>query len=99
MKNNFKVKYGFDLNCPFCRKEAETLQHILQCDCVPFVKHKTGISVNVLLQQRHNTEAFKKWGKFLEFYDIMRKALRWSLAHEGGRLTDNYVFKYFSYNP
>ena len=76
VKNNFKVKYGFDLNSPFCREEAETLQHILQCDCVPFVKHKTGISVNVLLQQRHNTEALKKWGKLLKFYDIMRKALR-----------------------
>ena len=76
VKNNFKVKYGFDLNCPFCRKEAEILQHILQCDCVPFVKHKTGISVNVLLQQRHNTEALRKWGKVLKFYDIMRKALR-----------------------
>ena len=76
VKNNFKVKYRFDLNCPFCRKEAETLQHTLQCDCVLFVKHKTGISVNVLLQQRHNTEALKKWGKFLKFYDIMRKALR-----------------------
>ena len=73
VKKNVKVKYGFDLNCPFCRKEAETLQHILQCDCVPFVKHKTGILVNVLLQQRYNTEALKKWGKFLKFYDIMRK--------------------------
>ena len=40
------------------------------------MKHKTGISVNVLLQQRHNTEALKKWGKFLKFYDIMIKALR-----------------------
>ena len=37
------------------RKEAETLRHILQCECVPFVKHKTGISLNLLLQQRHNT--------------------------------------------
>ena len=55
MKDNFKIKYGFDLNCPFCRKEAETLQHILWCDCVPFVKHKTGISANVLSQQKHNT--------------------------------------------
>ena len=27
VKNNFNVKYGLDLNCPFCRKEAETLQH------------------------------------------------------------------------
>ena len=44
VKDNFKIKYGFDLYCPFCRKEAETLQHILQCDCVPFVKYKTGIS-------------------------------------------------------
>ena len=25
VKNNFKMKYGFDLNCPFCREEAETL--------------------------------------------------------------------------
>ena len=45
VKDNFEIKYGFDLNCPFCRKEAETLQHILQCDCVPFVKHKTRISI------------------------------------------------------
>ena len=59
VKDNFKIKYGLDLNCPFCRKEAETLQHILQCDCVPLVKHKTGISVNVPLQQRHNTGALK----------------------------------------
>ena len=44
MKDNFKVKYGFDLNCPFCRKEAETLQHILLCDCVPFVKQNRYIS-------------------------------------------------------
>ena len=35
------------------------VQHILQCDCVPFVKHKTGISADVLLQQRHNTETVK----------------------------------------
>ena len=76
MKDNFSVKYGFDLNCPFCRKEAEILQHILLCDYVPFVKHKTGISVNVLLQQRHNTGALKKGSKFLKFYDIMRNALR-----------------------
>ena len=62
MKNNFKVKYGFDLNCSFCRKEAETLQHILQFHCVPFVKHKTGISVNVLLQQRHDTETLNPPG-------------------------------------
>ena len=40
MKDNFKIKYGLDLNYPFCRKEAETLQHILQCDCVSFVKQK-----------------------------------------------------------
>ena len=78
VKDNFKIKYaGFDLNCPFCSKKAETLQHVLQCDCVPFAKHKTGISsVNVLLQQRHNTEALKKWGKFMKFYDIMRNTLR-----------------------
>ena len=68
VKDNSKIKYGFDLNCPVCRKEAEILQHILQCDCVPFVKHKTGISVNILLQQRHNTESLKKCGKFLKFY-------------------------------
>ena len=54
------MKYGFDLNCPFCRKEAETLQHISQCDCVPFVKYKTGIPVNVLLQKRYNIGALKK---------------------------------------
>ena len=77
MKDNFKIKYGLDLNYPFCRKEAETLQHILQCDCVPFVKQKkTDISVNLLLQVRHNTEALKKWRKFLKFHDIMRNALR-----------------------
>ena len=64
MKDKFKIKYEFDLNCPFCRKEAETLQHILQYDCVPFVKHKTGISVNVLLQQRHDTEALKNGESF-----------------------------------
>ena len=64
VKDNFKIKDEFDLNCPVCRKEAETLQHILQCDCNPFVKHKTLISVNVLLQQKHNTEALKKWGSF-----------------------------------
>ena len=29
VKDNFKMKYGFDLNCPFCRKESETLHHIL----------------------------------------------------------------------
>ena len=64
VKNNFKIKYGFDVNCPFCGKEAKTLQHILQCDCVPFVKHKTGISVNVLFQQRHNTGASKNEESF-----------------------------------
>ena len=64
VKDNFKIKYGFDLNCPFCRKEAETLQQILQCDCVPFVKRETCISVNVLLQQRHNTGALKNWESF-----------------------------------
>ena len=74
VKENFKIKYGFDLNCPFCRKEVETLQHILQCDCVPFVKHKTGISANV---------------------DTMRNAMRWPLAREGGKLTDNYVLNIF----
>ena len=42
VKYNFKIKYGFHLNSPFCRKEAKTLQYISQCDCVPFVKHKTG---------------------------------------------------------
>ena len=62
--NNLRIKYGFDLNFPFCRKEAETLQHILQCDCVPFVKHKTAISVNVLLQQRYNTETLKNGESF-----------------------------------
>ena len=72
VKDNFKIKYGFDLNCPFCRKEAETLQHILQCDCVPFVKHKTGISVNVLLQQRHNTGALKM-GKVSEILSYNEK--------------------------
>ena len=76
VKDNFKVKYGFDLNCPFCRKEAETLQHILLCDCVPFVKDKKGMSVNVLLQQMHNTGALRKWAKFLKFYDKTRNALR-----------------------
>ena len=76
IKDNLKIKYGFDLNYPFCRKKAETLQHILQCDCVPFVKHKTGISVNVLLEQRHKTGALKKWGKFLKFYDTIKNALR-----------------------
>ena len=76
VKDNFKIKYGFDLNCPFCRKAIEILQHILQCDCVPIVKHKVGISVNVLLQQRHNTGALKKWEKFLKFFDVMRNALR-----------------------
>ena len=60
---------------PFSRKEAETLEHILQCDCVPFVKHRTGISVNVLLQHRHNTGALKKWAKFLKVYDTMKNAL------------------------
>ena len=76
MKDKFKVKYGFDLNCPFCRKEAETLQRILMCDCVPFVKHKTSVSVNLLLLQRHDRGSLKKSGKFLKFYDIMRNALR-----------------------
>ena len=94
VKDNFKIKYGFDLNCPFCRKEAETLQHILRCDCVPFVKHKTGILVS-RVQQRHNTGSYKKWGKFLKFYDIMRNALRLSLAREGGKLTDNYVLNIY----
>ena len=42
VKDNFQIKHGFDLNCPFCRKEAETLQHILQCGCVSFVKHMKG---------------------------------------------------------
>ena len=64
VKDNFKIKHGFDLNCFFCRKEAETLQHILKCDCVLFVKHKTGISVIVLLQQRHNAGVLKKWKNF-----------------------------------
>ena len=64
MKDNFKIKYGFDLNCPFYGKETETLQHILQCDCVPFVKHKTGKSVNVPLQKRHNTDALKNGESF-----------------------------------
>ena len=64
MKDKFKIKYEFDLICPFCRKEAETLEHILQCDRVPFVKHKTGISVYVLLQQRHNTSALKNGQSF-----------------------------------
>ena len=61
VKDNFKIKYGFDLNCPFCRKGAETLQHLLQCDCVPFVKH---ILVNDLLQQRRNTGLLKNGESF-----------------------------------
>ena len=58
--------------------EGKKIKHynIYYCDCTPFVKHKTGILVNVLLQQRHNTGALKKWAKFLKFYDIMRNALR-----------------------
>ena len=39
MKDNFKFEYRFYLNCPFCRKEAETLEDILQCDCVHFVNY------------------------------------------------------------
>ena len=31
---------------------------------IPFVKHKTGISVNVLLQQRHDTGALKNGQSF-----------------------------------
>ena len=42
-----------------------TLKHILLHDCVPFVKHKTGISVNVLLQQRHE-HGLLKIGKVSE---------------------------------
>ena len=49
---------------------------MLQCDCVPFIEHKTGISVKVLLQLRDNTGALKKWAKFLKFYDIMKNAVR-----------------------
>ena len=64
VEDNFKIKYRLDLICPFCRKETETLQHILQCDCFPFAKHKTCISVNVLLQQRHNTGALKNGESF-----------------------------------
>ena len=64
VKDNFKIQYGFDLNCPFCWKEAETSEHTLECDCVPFIKHKTGISVNVLLQ-----------AKFLKCYDTMKNLL------------------------
>ena len=30
VKDNFKIKYGFDLNITFCRKEAETLENITE---------------------------------------------------------------------
>ena len=42
VKDSFKIKMGlicFEL--PFVlEREAETLEYILRCDCVPFVKHK-----------------------------------------------------------
>ena len=46
-----------------------------------------------------STGALKKWGKFLKFYDTMRNALRWPLACEGDKITDNYVLNNPFYNP
>ena len=31
VKVNFKKKYNYKLNCPFCTDETETFDHIFQC--------------------------------------------------------------------
>ena len=43
VKVNFKKKYNYKLNCPFCTDETETFDHISQCPDGSFALNLSGV--------------------------------------------------------
>ena len=43
VKVNFKKKYNYKLNCPFCTDETETFDHISQCLDESFALNLSGV--------------------------------------------------------
>ena len=63
-KENFKEKFGSDLNCPFCRQLYENFEHISQCNSGIFCRRSLrGITLYELATMK-NTQKPKRLMNF-----------------------------------
>ena len=71
IKVNFKNKYGGNLWCPFCDKEEESSQHLLNCN---EIINNPGISESIQANDifkdfHHQSKAVKSWKIILNLKD------------------------------
>ena len=75
VKINFKKKYNYKLNCPFCIDKTETFDHIFQCpDGVLFPQPLRSMTLEKLSREEDN-DILNITGRFLLKYAKYREVL------------------------
>ena len=75
VKINFKKKYNYKLNCPFCTDETETFDHIFQCpDGVVCPQPVRSMTLEKLSREEDN-DVLNTTGRFLLKYAKYREFL------------------------
>ena len=77
IKANFKEKYKNNTFCPFCRRDAESFEHIFKCqDGLICALNRHGITLESFAEFTDVT-VFKRIGKYLIKYEKFREVVIW----------------------
>ena len=75
IKANFKEKYENNAFCPFCRRDAESFEHIFKChDGLICPLNRRGITLESFAEFT-DVSVLKRIGKYLVNYEKFRKVV------------------------
>ena len=90
VKINFKKKYNYKLNCPFCIDETETFDHIFQCPDGVLCPQPLRSMTLVKLSREEDNDILNITGRFLVKYAKYREVLM-----KSGRLYYHFIILHF----